>query len=80
MLMRTLLLLALVLAVVLWWKHHQRGRSGPTPPAPPQPKPGAEPMRRCAECGLHMPLSQALPGKGGDFCSAEHRERHEARV
>ncbi len=75
---RLLFLLLIVVAAVLWWKHSQRGRrQAPPPPAPPPGQPEA--MLRCAECGVHLPAHQALPGKGGAFCSSEHRERFEAR-
>lgn len=76
--LRVLLLLALVVALVLWWKHSQRGRREAPPPPAAGPIP-PEAMLRCAECGLHLPSSQALPGRGGVFCSAEHRQRHEDR-
>jgi uncharacterized protein len=36
-------------------------------------------MVRCAECGMHLPEFEALPGQGGQFCSAEHRSRFESR-
>jgi uncharacterized protein len=36
-------------------------------------------MVACAECGTHLPQGEALPGRGGHFCCAEHRARHEAR-
>lgn len=75
--LRLLLLLAVVIGLLLWWKHSQRGRRETPPPAAgPNPP---EAMLRCAECGLHLPSSQALPGRGGVFCSAEHRQRHEDR-
>lgn len=45
----------------------------PRPPAPPQA------MLSCAECGMHLPADEALPGKGGVFCSAAHRSSFEAR-
>lgn len=43
------------------------------PPAPPRA------MLRCQQCGMHLPADEALPGKGGVFCSAEHRASFEAR-
>ncbi|MFN3861796.1 MAG: PP0621 family protein [Roseateles sp.] len=49
-------------------------RPGP-PAAPPPPRA----MLRCAECGMHLPADEALPGKGGVFCSAAHRASYEAR-
>ncbi|RTL34396.1 MAG: hypothetical protein EKK53_26390 [Burkholderiales bacterium] len=36
-------------------------------------------MLCCAECGMHLPADEALPGKGGVFCSGEHRSSFEAR-
>ncbi|GAA4023621.1 PP0621 family protein [Actimicrobium antarcticum] len=36
-----------------------------------------ETMVRCEECGIHIPVSEALPGPGGRvFCSEEHRTRN----
>jgi uncharacterized protein len=75
--MRWLLLLAVVVGVILWWKHSQRGRRR-TPPAPSSAAPEA--MLRCAECGLHLPASQSLPGRGGVFCSSAHRQAFELRT
>jgi uncharacterized protein len=36
-------------------------------------------MLRCAQCGMHLPAEDALPGRGGVFCSPEHRTSFEAR-
>ncbi len=37
----------------------------------------AERMVECPECGLHLPLSEALPGPGERFfCSEAHQEKH----
>lgn len=79
--MKYLLLLAL-LAGLFFVLGVRRGRPGepearrsppPAPPAPPQA------MLRCAECGMHLPADEALPGKGGVFCGAAHRASFEAR-
>lgn len=51
-------------------------RSGPAP-SPPPPR-GASQMVACAHCGLHLPADEALPGRGGMFCCAEHRAAYEA--
>ena len=37
----------------------------------------AQPMLRCAQCGLHVPGSEALPGRGGVFCGEAHRALYE---
>lgn len=73
---RLLLLLLVAVGVLLWWKHRQRGRR--TPPPSAAASGSAESMLPCALCGVHLPASQALPGRGGVFCCAEHRERFEA--
>lgn len=78
---RVYLLLIVAIVVVLWWKHRQRGRrvADESPPPSPPPAAGPEAMLRCVHCGLHLPASQSLPGRGGVFCSASHREQFEAK-
>ncbi|MBV8626766.1 MAG: deaminase [Paraburkholderia sp.] len=39
----------------------------------------AEPMIRCAECGVHAPQSDSVVVAGQPFCSADHAQRHTAR-
>ncbi|KAA1005098.1 deaminase [Paraburkholderia panacisoli] len=39
----------------------------------------AEPMIRCAECGVHAPKSDSVMVAGQPFCSAAHAQRHAAR-
>lgn len=89
--MKYLLLLLVVMGLVfLSGVRKGRAGQGSAPGAGPQPEPGARPhgqaqgagaamMVSCAECGTHLPEAEALPGRGGHFCSAEHRQRHEAR-
>jgi uncharacterized protein len=75
------LLLLLLLAVVFFMLGARRGRpSAPEPREPRQPVPEKpKAMLRCAECGMHLPADEALPGRGGVFCSAAHRAGFEAR-
>jgi len=40
----------------------------------------AEPMVRCAECGVHAPKGNAVLAGGEYFCSAEHAQCHAARM
>ena len=74
--MKYLLLLALLAGVFFIAR---RGR--PNEPEAPKPQPPAPPqtMLRCAECGMHLPADEALPGRGGVFCSAAHRASFKAR-
>jgi uncharacterized protein len=61
-----------------------RGQSGPNGgargPNARQAQPQlAEPMIRCAECGVHAPKSDSVVVGGQPFCSAAHAQRHGAR-
>jgi uncharacterized protein len=49
---------------------------GPNGKSPPQL---AEPMIRCAECGVHAPASESVLVEGQPFCSHDHAKRHAAR-
>ncbi len=74
------LVLLLLLGLVFFVLGARRGRprepeAGDDRPAPARP----QAMLRCAECGMHLPADEALPGKGGVFCSAAHRSSFEAR-
>jgi len=72
-----LVLLVLVVVAVLWM---MRGKAPQVPPARPQGRPAdppAQPILACAQCGLHMPQGEALPGRGGVFCSEAHRAEYE---
>ncbi|MEO6280205.1 PP0621 family protein [Roseateles sp.] len=71
-------LLALFFFVLGLKRSRPRDPEARKPPPPAQPKPQA--MLRCAECGMHLPADEALPGKGGVFCSSAHRSSHEARL
>lgn len=72
------LLLLLIAVGVLFWMlrrslRRARRPSNQKPPGPETPKP----MLKCAQCGLHLPRDEALPGRGGVFCSAAHRAAFE---
>jgi uncharacterized protein len=72
---KLIVLVAVVLAV-LWV---MRGKRPVVPPAaPPRPAdPPQQQMLACAQCGLHLPQADALPGRGGVFCSEAHRAEYE---
>jgi len=78
MLLRLILLLLFAWLVWMLWRKLKPRPHKPSTDAAPSGG-GPEAMRRCAECGVHLPDSQALPGRGGHFCSLAHRERFEAR-
>lgn len=55
------------------------GLSRRPPPRPPEPRGAAppQPMLACAQCGVHLPRDEALPGRGGVFCGEAHRAAFE---
>jgi uncharacterized protein len=69
------LLLVLIAVLVLVWLLRGSVRRARVPPTTAPPKPLA--MVACAQCGLHMPANEALPGRGGVFCGPEHRAAFE---
>jgi len=73
--MKYLLLLIIVLAV-LWFVRGPRTRAASRPQAQPAPQEPAT-MLACLQCGLHLPRDEALPGRGGVFCSDAHRAAYE---
>jgi uncharacterized protein len=73
-------LLFLVAIVVLLWLLRgtfARRRRPPVPP-PAAAKNQPLPMLACAQCGVHLPVNEALPGRGGVFCGAAHRAAFES--
>ena len=70
------LVLLVVVVGVLWLMRSLR-----KPTLPPTPKPPPlqnEEMVACAQCGVHLPRTEALPGRGGVFCGEAHRSAFEA--
>ena len=91
--MKYLVLILVILVVVLLAKAATRKNDAARRPEPqPKPKPtgaqsAAEPqgqvMLACAQCGLHLPRDEALPGHGragaAFYCSEAHRVLAESR-
>lgn len=63
--------------VLFWLLRGAVGRrsKGDSPPAAPPGSP--QPIVACAQCGVHLPRDEALPGKGGVFCGDAHRAAYE---
>jgi len=80
--MKYLLVLAIVLVAVWFWRNSRRAdgsrdnqsgtasRSGTAPTGQPQD------MVQCPVCLVHLPRTDALPGPDGQlYCCVEHRLR-----
>ena len=72
------LVLILVVIAVLWLVRASRRRVEPPRSGPATAESQKqETMLSCAHCGLHLPSSEALPGRGGVFCGEAHRAAYE---
>ena len=58
---------------------HDGTHSGSQATGADGPEEGGAMMLACAQCGLHLPPNEALPGKTGVYCSEAHRAMAEAR-
>jgi uncharacterized protein len=70
----------LILAVfLLFWmlRGGMRRRAKPPQSGTVQPDTKAQAMLTCAQCGAYLPRDVALPGRGGVFCDASHRDAFE---
>lgn len=74
--MRFLFLIALVVGVWLLIRSLRKPRLPKDEPKPPSPE--NEDMVACLQCGVHLPRSEALPGRDGVFCGEAHRIAHES--
>ncbi len=70
--MKYLVLLLLVLAGVWWIRQQRKPDQSPTKQSDPQV------MVPCVHCGTHVPKDDAIQGSHGLYCSAAHRDSHEA--
>ncbi len=78
--MKYFLLFVIVLVFAWHWRSTRRAdiaeRKRKVHPAPgPAAGPAAGPvtMVQCAHCHLHLALPDAVGGRKGSYCSAEHR-------
>lgn len=69
-----LVILVVVVVLALVFGRQRRERS-----ARRSPRGEAEGMVRCAQCGIHLPRSEALLRSGRTYCSTAHLEQDRAR-
>ena len=74
--MKYLLILAVVLIGFWVWRSNRAGSKAP-PTRSSKTEPRAIEMIRCDVCGVHCPRLDALPGKLGIYCTAQHRSQAE---
>ncbi|OOG50717.1 PP0621 family protein [Polaromonas sp. C04] len=75
--MKFILMLAVALAGIWLWRTHRDAEQAPRRDAPPPPQPMLQDMVRCPVCAVHVPRTDAVAGRQGLYCCAEHRRRAE---
>jgi len=71
---RIFLVLAVVLGFFWWLRRRAEARlRAERRAARPDPAPrGGEAMVQCAQCGVHVPLSEAIAYRGLHYCRRSH--------
>ena len=72
-----ILIFLIAVVLLLWLLRKSSTRRAPPPAAPRDPAATPQPMLACAQCGVHLPRDEALPGRGGVFCGEAHRAAYE---
>jgi uncharacterized protein len=75
--MKYLIIIVVVLLVLWLARSSRRVAAPPRQSSDSPPASGQQPMLACAQCGLHLPRDEALPGRGGVFCGEAHRAEYE---
>ncbi len=71
----------IIIAVAVWLAIHALRRIIQYLTPPKAAAGGAtKNMVRCAQCGLHLPESEATSDQGLHFCCEEHRRQHAEAV
>jgi uncharacterized protein len=70
------LLFVLAIVALLWLLRGTFTRRRAQPPASASKNRPLQ-MLACAQCGVHLPVNEALPGRGGVFCGDAHRAAFE---
>lgn len=66
-------LIFLIIMVVLFQWRNRRTEKVTQVQRKSAPANGPVAMVECAQCGLHLPASDAIAGKRGVYCSAAHK-------
>jgi uncharacterized protein len=70
--MKFLLVVLVVLVGFFVWRSNRRESLSRPPVRSTPPSRPLQDMVACAQCGLHLPRAEAVPGRRALYCSAEH--------
>jgi uncharacterized protein len=71
------LLLFFIFMVLLWQWRQARQPKVRQAARKDRGKPAVEEMVACAQCGVHLPATDAVRGTKGHYCNAAHRQARE---
>lgn len=71
MLTRIILTGIVIALVIMFYRKLQRAKRPKAPPA------AAPPMKKCAQCGVHLPEVDAIHVGDHFYCSEQHRLQHQ---
>lgn len=69
---RLIILIALVSAVIFVYRKLTVPKQGTTAPPPPT----AASMKKCSQCGVHLPSAEAIEHQGHFFCCQDHKNTY----
>lgn len=77
--MKYLLVIAVVMVAFWVWRNNRLSDDGQSSAQARRKKPSTRPaiMVACLQCGTHLPESDAVRGRLGSYCCAEHRLQRE---
>lgn len=80
--MKYLLVFAVVLVAIWFWRQGRKTDNDKPPlaPRPAEPLPPPTAMVVCLHCGTHLPETEAVCGRQGAYCSEEHRRLRESQA
>lgn len=68
----------LVMLLLAWrWRTARTAKQLDAQRQHPATRPQVE-MIRCDQCGVHVPVNEAVPGAHGTYCSNAHRQKMES--
>ena len=74
--MRLLLVLAVVLFGIWLWRSNREAKAGLKEEKPKHAPPPLD-MVGCTLCSVHIAVVDAVQGRNGPYCCADHRQRAE---
>ena len=77
--MKYLIVLVVVMVAVWFWRQNRRPPREDRNVRAARQTGAPQAMARCAHCGVHLPIADAVAGGRGTYCSAAHLQLAESQ-